>query len=246
MELDQYKYMFEAEDEHWWYKGNHEIFLMLLKKYNLLKDGINILDAGCGTGKWLSILKEGYNINETGIDYQQTALDYALTRGNYNLKQGDISFKMFDNSSFELISCFDVICNKHIDASQVIKNFYDYLTPQGHLLITVPAYQFLYSKHDEVVHTGKRYTKKQLRELLESHGFSVVKLSYLVSILFPLAFLKRITGKISRKDKEHNEVKVPPQFINKLFFRIMLGERCLLRNFNFPFGLTVMALAKKE
>ncbi len=227
--------------------GYHEIFLSLLKRNSILKDQIHVLDAGCGTGKWLSILKNSYNINETGLDFQPKALQYARTRGDFNLEQGDVNDRLFKGNSFDLITCFDVLCNRNINDPKVLSDFNMYLKKNGHLLITVPAYNFLKSKHDQVVHTGKRYTRKQLRLLLENNGFSVIKISYVVSFLFPLAFVKRITDKFFNMEKaNHNEVKVPSKAINAFFLSIMRAENFILRFFSLPFGLSVMALAVKK
>ncbi|MDD3877595.1 MAG: class I SAM-dependent methyltransferase [Bacteroidales bacterium] len=247
MELKQYTYMFEVEDNHWWYVGNHENFLKILQRHNLLRDGVSVLDAGCGTGKWLEILKKTNNISETGIDFQEEALRYARTRGDMNLQQGDVNLNLFPPSSFNLITSFDVICNREIDDNLVIKNFNSYLCKNGHLLLTVPAFQFLHSTHDEVVHTGKRYTRKQLRELLEKNDFEIIKISYVVCLLFPIALIKRIIDKIFLPEKkDHNEVKMPPNFVNKLFLSFMRLENIFLKHISLPFGLSVMVLAKKK
>jgi len=247
MEINQYKYMFEAEDHHWWYIGNHENFLNILQKNNILKNKIIVLDAGCGTGGWLQILKNSYKINETGIDNREIALKLAASRGNMNLVYGDINTYRFTESSFDLITCFDVIYHRDVNDELAIQNFKRFLRNDGHLLLTVPAYSFLYSKHDEVVHTNKRYTKNQIKLLLENNGFEIVKISYCVSLLFPVALIKRIFDKLfSAKDEEHNEVQMPSKMVNQLFFSVMRIENFLLKYISFPFGLSIMVLAKKR
>ena len=123
MELNQYTYMFEVEDKHWWYVGNHENFLNVLKKNNILKDGINVLDAGCGTGGWLRLLKKTYKINETGLDNHEIALELAESRQEMNLIYGDINTYPFTESSFDLITCFDVIYHRDVNDELAIQNF---------------------------------------------------------------------------------------------------------------------------
>ena len=246
MEPNQYKYMFDSENKHWWYIGNHENFMNILKRYNILKKGIRVLDAGCGTGMWLQILKNSYDISETGIDNREIALEYAKTRCNMNLLLEDINKSVFNESSFDLITSFDVISSKGVDENIVIKNFYTYLKNDGYLLLTVPAFQFLYSKHDEVVYTDTRYSKRRLESLIKNNGFEIVKISYCVSLLFPLAVIKRTFDKIfNSEDKVHNEVKMPSAIINRLFLSVMRIENYLFKHISFPFGLSVMVLAKK-
>lgn len=238
--------MFEVEDQHWWYVGNHEIFLELLNKHSILKKGINVLDAGCGTGKWLEILKKTNEINETGIDYNPIALDYARTRGKLNLEQADINDCDLKIFYYDLITSFDVICSRHVSDKLALKKMHSWLKDDGYLLLTVPAYQFLLSKHDDAVHQNKRYSKKQIRIFLESQGFEIIKISYNVCLLFPVAFIKRIIDKLTLSKKtEHNEVKMPCRFINSLFLKVMRIEKLMMRYSSLPFGLSVMVLAKK-
>lgn len=247
MELNQYQYMFEAEDHHWWYVGNHEIFLDLLQRKGLLIDGCRLLDAGCGTGKWLQILTTTAKVKETGIDYQAAALQYARTRGAMNLSQADLNTCSFEEGSFDLITSFDVICNTNINDHLVTGKFHTWLKQDGHLLLTVPAYRFLLGKHDQLVHQNKRYTRKKVRTLLKQQGFEIIKLTYCVHLLFPAALIKRLLGRLTeKKEAEHNEVQVPGALINRTFLAIMRFEKILLRFFSLPFGLSVMVLARKK
>jgi SAM-dependent methyltransferase len=239
--------MYEAEDHHWWYVGNHENFFNILHRRNLIRNGTYILDVGCGTGKWLEILKNSYEINETGIDFNEVALEYARTRGKINFQKGDINKRIFPESSFDLITSFDVIAHYNVDDSMAIKNFNTLLNNEGYLLLTVPAYQFLHSKHDEVVQQDKRYNRKQIKLLLENNDFEIIKISYCVCLLFPLALIKRILNKIfASKGEDHNEVKIPPKIINQLFLLVMRIENFLFRYISLPFGLSVLVLAKKK
>jgi len=163
-----------------------------------------------------------------------------------NLVCGDINTYIFKESSFDLITCFDVIYHREVDDEIAIKKFNKYLKNEGYLLLTVPAYSFLYSKHDQVVHTNKRYTKKQIKFLLKNNGFEIVKSTYCVSLLFPIALIKRIVDKLTpAKDTEHNEVEMPVKIVNQFFLFIMRMENFLLRYISLPFGLSVLVLAKK-
>jgi SAM-dependent methyltransferase len=238
--------MFDVEDRHWWYVGNHENFIKILQKYQIIKNGINVLDAGCGTGGWLQVLKNNCDVNETGLDNRKIAIELAATRSIKNLVLGDINSYSFPTSTFDLITSFDVIYHRDVNESLAISNFYKSLKDNGFLLLTVPAFSFLHSKHDEVVHGKKRYTKKQIKILLENNGFEIVKLSYCVSLLFPVALIKRFADKLfSSKNKDHNEVEMPSSFINRLFLSVMRLENFLLKYISFPIGLSVVVMAKK-
>lgn len=247
MEPNQYKYMFDAEDRHWWYVGNHEIFIELLKKHQLLKENIKVLDAGCGTGKWLQRLTSQAQVNYTGIDYHPQAVSLAKSRGVNNVMQADLNSYDASHNSLNLITSFDVICSKDVDDKLAVPNFYNWLSEDGNLLLSVPAYRFLLGKHDNVVHQNKRYCKKEVKKLLVENGFEIIKISYCVCLLFPVAVLKRWSDKVFKsKNAEHNEVKMPGKYINKFFLTIMRFEKFLLKHISLPFGLSVIVLAKKS
>jgi len=238
--------MFEAEDKHWWYVGNRENFIRILLSKKLLKDGVKLLDAGCGTGGWLHTLKKSFNIHEVGMDNHEIAINYSRSRTGLNLVRGDLNNDTFEASSFDLITCFDVIYHREVDETRVIKNFHKYLKNGGYVLLTAPAYSFLYSKHDVVVHTKKRYTRKQVRALFESNSFEISKISYCLFLMFPFALLKRFFDKFSVSNTEdHNEVELPPKTINRLLLSVMRLENFISRFIPFPFGLSVLVLAKK-
>jgi SAM-dependent methyltransferase len=186
-------------------------------------------------------------VTETGIDNREIAIEYSRKRGDLNLLLGDVNNSLFTESSFDLITCFDVLSSHGVNDNLAVKNFHSYLKNKGVLLLTLPAFQFLYSKHDQVVNTNRRYLKSQLKTLLESNGFEIIKISYCVSLLFPLALIKRIFDKLfSTNDKDHNEVRMPSKIVNQLFLYVMRSENFLMRYFSFPFGLSVMALARKK
>ena len=97
------------------------------------------------------------------------------------------------------------------------------------------------SNHDEAVFTERRYTKKQLRNLLEQSGFKIEKITYSNTILFPIALIKRLT----EKKKQESEVKPVSNLTNKILTKVLNFEAKLLKNINFPFGLSIIAIVKK-
>jgi len=112
----------------------------------------------------------------------------------------------------------------------------------------LPAYDSLRGRHDRAVHTRHRYTIDELEEKVKAAGLVVEKITYRNTVLFPLAFLKRILQGRSVKsaDKVESDVVLPPDFINKLFTKILFFENRLLRTINFPFGLSIFCVARKK
>lgn len=107
------------------------------------------------------------------------------------------------------------------------------------MLITVPAYQWLWSQHDEINHHKRRYEKATLRAALTGAGFNILRISFFNSILFPAALVQRLVAGPS----SDMALKIPPAPINALLREVFAMERFLLRSFNFPFGLSLLAVA---
>ncbi len=246
MEENQYRYMFEVEDRHWWYAGNHEHFLQMVRKRGLLKTAARVLDAGCGTGRWLQRLKAAGEIVELGVDYSPLALELAAERGSLNLQQADLNTLELQDNAYDLITSFDVICNANIRDAQVVGRLRRFMKPGGYLLLSVPAYRFLMGEHDKRVYQDKRYTPASVRKLIRQNDLIVEHLTCGVCLLFPLALMKRLSEKVFKKKKaEHNEVKMPSKYINAFFLAIMRLENSLQSRISMPFGLSVIVLARK-
>jgi SAM-dependent methyltransferase len=228
----------EVEDCHWWFVARREILFSLLRTRIHLPDDAEILDVGCGTGATLQALSQRYKA--FGIDPSSLAIDQCRARGLANAAVGTLEEFPFPGKSFDLIAMLDVI--EHIDddvaALQLAKKL---LKDGGHILLTVPAFQFLWSKHDEINQHKRRYAKRVLKECLEKSGYTVDFISYYNTFLFPLAFVERVFEKILRTDASI-ALKIPPAPLNALFTRLFGCERWWLEVGPFPFGLSLLAI----
>ena len=230
------------EDENWWNKGRRQILNSLIKS---MTDHTNlkILDVGCGPGG-TSIAFNAFG-RVTGIDYSTTALKIALKRGLDVFKSTLINVPVKDES-FDLITALDVI--EHIqDEQQVLTEIKRMLKPDGFVVITVPAFQFLWSEHDVAVSHVRRYDIKSLRKSLDDAGFTIIRVSYFVSFVFPLVALYRIMTRfgIKKSNPKPNMNKLP-QLVNNMLERIMCVENSILKKFNFPFGVSIVCIVKKR
>jgi len=118
------------------------------------------------------------------------------------------------------------------------------MSRDGIMILTVPAYKWLWSKHDELNHHFRRYTKKELNKLFDDK-YLILKSSYFNFFLFPIALLSRLIDKI-RKRSSQNFLNLPNLFINKILFKIFKYESKLLRIFNLPFGLSILIVVKNN
>lgn len=242
MEPAEYEAMFRLEDGLWWYVGMRRIIAHFLNGQGPHDRGWT-LDAGCGTGGNLVSLAAYGNV--VGIDFSPAALRLAGQRGKWPLLQGSVEQLPFRDRSFALVTCFDVICHRSIsDDVAVLNEFRRVLKPGGRLLVRLPAYDWLYSRHDAAVHTRHRYTASELRHKLRAAGFTVMRISYANALLFPVAATRRVMQRGGTADQGSDVRPVAP-VLNALFTQVLTMESRLIRHVALPFGLSVLALAER-
>ncbi len=239
MELEEYEKMYRFEENYWWWAGKRKIVKRILE--SLKPDCDRILDIGCGTGANLEYLGDYGMV--VGLDFSREALDFSKMREHENLVQGDAERLPFRDDSFDLITGLDII--EHIDDGRASRGFVEALKNNGLLLLTVPAYSFLWSKHDEALHHRRRYSKNQLRRVLEENGFTIEKMSYWNSFLFiPVAVTRLVKRYVIRSREVKTDVGELPSIINGLLTFIMTVESCLIRRIDLPFGVSIVCLAR--
>lgn len=240
MNPEEYAVMFQVEDTHWWYVGMRRLSGVILGKPGVPG---RVLDAGCGTGGNLAFLGQYGPV--VGLDYSSLALDLSRRRLGARLINGSILSLPFATESFDLVTSFDVIYHRAVpDDQQAVCELARVLRPGGRLLLRVPAYDWLRGRHDEAVHTRRRYTASDLRQLLVNAGLRSRRLTYANTLLFPLALVKRL---LENKGTAHtaSDVGPVPAPLNQAFRLCLTLEAVWLRWTNLPFGLSVFALAEK-
>lgn len=245
MELEEYEIMYRAEDRHWWYLGMAAISRGVLDRYIGRDKKLSILDAGCGTGAWMTYLRD-YGV-PTGIDFSPEALRFCSSRQVPRICQASITGLPFSDETFDLITSFDVLSEAGpVKDEQGLDEFLRVLRTGGHLLLRLPAYSWLRGgHHDERVHTRKRYTRSQLKKLLRQHGFETIKLSYANTALFPLAVGKRLSERILKSNRKRSDLTISTGLMNSAFRAVLSAEAPFVRTTSLPFGLTLVALARK-
>lgn len=242
MEIEQYTNIFNIENDLFWYKGLRDLVKRQLDLNQIDKDNSLIFDAGCGTGKLLETLYMKKNI---GMDISDAALYYTKKRKLSHIVKGDINRIPIANNVFDMIISLDVLCHKGVNEDNAVSELYRILSDDGRLILNLPAYNFLKAGHDEIDHTHKRYTLKDVKRNLLKAGFKIELITYHVTFLFPLALVSRLVSKISKKPPR-SDVKPFPWIINIFFTMVLLFENYLIcHGFRFPFGLSVFCIARK-
>ena len=241
MQPNEYETMFRVEGTHWWYRALHRLIFQALEGELPGWREREILDVGCGTG---AILKQlGNPERNVGIDLAPEAISFCRRRGLNNVRQGDICALPFADASFDAVICSSVLYHQWVaNLAGAVREMHRVLRPGGVLLVNVPAFPFLHSAHDEAVMTARRFKKAEIRQLLKEQDFKIRCLTYWTTFLFPLAVAARTLGgsKMGRDFETTNT-----SFAQRVFAQVMALELRLLRNVSLPFGVALLAVARK-
>lgn len=214
----------------------------LLKKYLPKNKSLKILDAGCGPGAALIYLSQFGEV--TGVDISEEALRFAKKRGK--VIKCDVSALPFKDKTFDVVVCLDLLYHRLVNVKQAVSEITRVLKQGGIFLVREPAFNWFKSSEDIASQTTHRFTTGEIKNLL-SPSFEILRLTYVNFFLFPLAFLKRLPEVIGIKKKSGvSDASNMPPLLNNLFFLILRIESQLVTNLNFPFGTSVVCVAKKK
>jgi SAM-dependent methyltransferase len=229
-----------AEDRHWWYRGRREVLERVIAELPLPAQA-RILDAGCGSGRNMVELARRGTV--TGVELSATSASLARGRETGRVIEGSVAEMPFEPGSFDLAVCLDVI--EHLeDDLGALRELRRVVTPGGSLLVTVPAYQWLWSRHDVINHHRRRYTRGSLLAVAERAGWECIRTTYFNSLLLPVAILLRALDRLSPRTTESSlDLWIPPQPLNRLLEQPLRFEAGLLgRGGRIPVGLSLLAV----
>jgi SAM-dependent methyltransferase len=243
MEQVEYLVMAAVEGNHWWYGGMRAITASMLNSAYASRRDLDILDAGCGSGGNLRFLRHYGRV--IGIDLAAEALALGQQSG---MTRASVLAIPFADASFDLVTSFDVLYHRAVPDERVaLREAWRVLRPGGRLLLRLPAYQFLLRRHDREVHTRRRYTAGHVRALLLASGFMIERCSYINTLLFPLALAQQLTERALPTFAPHGSNLLPPSAALNEALRWPLAAEAawIARGQSFPFGLSVVCLARK-
>jgi SAM-dependent methyltransferase len=245
MEQHTYAIMNRVEDSHWWFVGRRAIlesFLQsIVKSFETdVKEPVRILDVGCGTGANLEMLSQ-FGDSE-GVDVSDEAIEFCKAKG-LRVRKGLAEQLPFENESFDLVTALDVV--EHLDDDVAgLKEMHRILKPGGKSLIFVPAFMWLWGVQDDISNHRIRYKKNQIVERLQEAGFEIERATYAnITFFAPILIGRTLMKIIGIKPESENNVNVSA--LNGFFGKIFSAESLWLRNFNFPFGVSIVIVAKK-
>lgn len=246
-----YQQFLDLEKTHWWFIGRRAIFFSLLDKFLTEKKDLLILDVGCGFGGMLDGLSRlGHAM---GIEIDMESAKVCRDRGFNGICLGSGYDLPIQDNSLDLITLFDAI--EHIeDDVKVLRQCVTALKPGGHIMITTPAYQFLFADNDRISHHLRRYTLSGLKRLVSTAGMEVIKGTYFNVILFPLILptvmllkiKQALRGPIPENETASTNLSYKyPRLLSFLLRTILCSEQHFLRRISMPFGHSIALIARK-
>jgi len=237
-----YRKFFEVQKKHWWFVSKKKIVLDFIDRYLSTNDNHKILDIGCGSGLMLNALEQ---IGDTyGMDMSDEAINFSREIFSGTVKKGMLPDNIpYDEEYFSIVVALDVI--EHVDDDRAsLTAIRSHIVEGGQAIISVPACMFLWSEHDVLNEHKRRYTLEELKGKLIEAGFTIEKISYFNTFLFPLISLVRIINNLLKR-KGASEIDLPHPAINFIVEKIFSLEKYFLRVMNFPIGVSVLAVVRK-
>jgi SAM-dependent methyltransferase len=240
LEQQVYDELYRLEDSHWWFKGRRAVIRALLDRAEL-PERPRILDAGCGTGRNLADL--GALGPATGVDDSERAVEFCRERGLTDVRQASLTELPFEDASFELILLADVI--EHVsDDAGALRELRRVAAPGCSLLLTTPAYQWLWSRQDEQHQHFRRYTRPELRERLRVNGWEPETATYFNTILLPpIAIVRKLGRRLVGEEKLDTELS-PGSLNGVLSLPMRLEAKLIGAGLRLPFGVSIGALCR--
>jgi SAM-dependent methyltransferase len=233
----------DNEETHWWFVARRAITKHLLNHIKIPRNA-KILDLGCGSGGNLPMLAAYGEV--FGCEMNDKVREYSIKRNVATVAYGKIPDEIpFADQKFDLIAMFDVL--EHIeDDRAALAAAAGRLEKDGVLLITVPAFQFLFSRHDKLHHHFRRYSKSELKQRITEAGFKIEFLNYWNFFLFPVTLFVRILDLFGSDDKPAIGTKIPSAPVNNFLIKLVSAERFLIPSVPLPFGVSLIMIARKN
>ncbi len=242
--MDKQNYAAEKilEDYHWWYTGRKSILKNILNHYIGKSGEIKILEIGCGSGGNLDFLSKYGDLS--AIELNDDARIHAKSKNICKVAYGKLPNDIPFDEKFDIICLFDVL--EHIEEDDLsLQTIYKYLKKGGKVIITVPAFMFLWSNHDVLSHHKRRYSKSKINNMLRYTGFTVNYSSYFNSLLFPIILIIRLLEKLINSNIRKNDLRQENKIINYVFKKIFSIESILLPSISLPIGVSIISIGKK-
>jgi SAM-dependent methyltransferase len=229
----------EEDRLHWYFRGRLAVLRSALRRV-LPRGPLRLLEIGCGTGNVLSALVEFGEV--VGIEVNDAFLAVARA-GGLDVRKGALPDDLPVATGWaDVVLLLDVI--EHVDDDVgALRGARRALRPGGLVVITVPAYAWLWSGHDVVLGHRRRYVAADLRRRVEVAGYHVERLSYFNTVLFPAIAATRLFNRLRHDDR--HDLRRPGSTFNTFLEWLFALERHAVPTPALPFGASLFVVARK-
>jgi SAM-dependent methyltransferase len=236
MEDWAYQEDFDMEDRHWWFRSRRRVLWALLDRAEVAASP-RILDAGCGTGR--NLAEFGGLGQAEGVDISPQAVAFCRQRGLEGVREAVIENLPYEDARFDLIFATDVI--EHLaDDLTALGELRRVGAPDARLVVTVPAYNWLWSDHDRAYHHHRRYNRRVLRERMLARGWEPMIDTYFYSSLLPPVAAVRLLQRLRSNGNGKPDLKKSPSALDRWLELPMRGEANLIRRgVSLPAGVSL-------
>lgn len=235
------------QQKHWWFRARAVILRNYMATFIGWKSDMNVLEIGVGPGENLyQLYPKGIKL--IGLEPDKLNAARAVERGPVKVYCGSIENIPPDvtERSYDVICMFDVL--EHIENDfAALNSVASLLKEGGRLVISVPAYQWMWGLQDEVSHHFRRYTEKSISRRLNDTGFKICRVTYFNTFLFPFIASARLFSKYIMPRNDHqSDFDLSLGIIDHALYAIFRSEWPLLRVFKFQFGVSLLLIATKR
>lgn len=228
----------EEDRAHWWFLGRRAVILAEMAR-RLPASGVRLAELGCGSGGMLEAL--GRLGTAVGVEMDPALRARARERG-LDVRAGALPEAIpLEPGRWDAVCLFDVL--EHVDdEAGALVACRRLLAPGGRLFVTVPAYAWLWSRHDELLGHRRRYTARALRRAAEGGGYTVERLTYFNTLLAPPIMAVRLARAALRRPG--HDLDRPAPLVNRALAACFSAEARLLRWVSPPFGISILLAAR--
>lgn len=236
-----------TEETLWWYRGMERIAHRFIAPMLAGRRIHEVLEAGCGTGHMSRVFTARYGWRMTPMDFSEVGLGHARSLGLDRLVQADMRRLPFRSEAFDALFSLDVIA--HLEPPETPAAFAEFarvLRPGGILILRSSALDLLRSRHSEFVNERQRLTARRIRAACAQAGLRVLRLTYLNSLLLPVAFARfRIWEPLTNAPPSSGVAPVKPWLNFLLEQPLRLEETLVGAGFNLPIGQSLLLAAER-
>ncbi len=238
-----------AERSHFWFRGFRWFARPFVARAAAGRPPGRILDCGCGTGTNLAMLEPFGEV--FGFDLTWRGLAQARDVDGRRVAQASIGEIPFRSASFAIVTSFDVFqCLPGELERDAAREMVRVLEPGGAAVFNFAALEVLRGQHSVFAEEVRRYSRADVRRLLEGAGLTIERLTFVHASLFPIMLPVRVLGRWRGLNGEPAagewEIQVPPAPVNAALTAAVGIEALALRAIDMPFGSSIMCVARKR